>query len=344
MKKSLLVSAMAAAMVLSTSMVMAAPGDITVDGSIAYQYRTNSGSGAGHVIGNADSKKGSRTTILVNGNAQLSDEWSVYTRFAAESAAIGADFKSHAYPDNTQSVAGLDQFGFQYKAGDSTATIGRQALFVGTTGLLYDTTGYLGKHYFADGVTFASKSGDLSYNLVAAKEDTCYGVDSASKNKIYAAHVDYAATDNFTIGATYGKYKYGYKDQTSQVVGFNNWAPAAAQDFNFSAINASYSFGPASLNAEVAKTNLSQQNHSYAYGVNYKFDDANKASVYYYKVEDNGDINGNTTFDNGERGLYYSYSHNFSKSFTGSLFYKHSSYIDSGDKDNSFRATLTYSF
>lgn len=340
MKKSLLATAMAAAMVLSTSVVLAAPGDVTVDGTVFTQYRNNSGVKSDH-------KEGGKTAVIVNAHDQLSDNWSVYARLATEGASTGADFKQgSAYSADTQYVAALDQFGFNYKQDDTTATIGRQAVWIGSTGLLYDTTGYLGRKYFADGVNFASKSGNFSYQVTAAQEDVAYNTTSASKNKIYAAHVDYAATDNFTIGATYGQYKYGdtNQGQTAKVVGFTNWNQNSAQNFNFSAINASYNFGQAALHAELAKTNLSQQNHSYAYGVSYKFDDANSASVYYYKVEDNGDINGNTTFDNGYKGFYYSYSHNFSKNITGSLFYKDSKTVDTSEKNRSFRATLSYNF
>lgn len=348
MKKSL-IAGMTLAMLLSGSLAMAADrdtleaGTVSIDGSASYQFRNDSG------VASAQ-KKGSKTTILVNAAAQLNDQWSLYTRFAMQGASVGPDFKQNsAYSSDTQYVAGIDEFGFKYANGDTAVNIGRQPLFIGSTGLLYDTTGDLGKKFFVDGVNFSSKQGDFTYQLMAGQEDEAYGQNEASKNKIYAAHVDYAATQNFTLGATLGKYKYGSSnivDNQSKEVGFDgyNGALPSSDSFNFSAVNASYTLGQATLAAEYAKTGLATDNHAYTYGVNYQFDDNNNASVYYYKTEQFGDINGNTTYTPNHKGFVYTYNHNFSKNINGSFVYKDGKQLGTNSKDNSLQATVTYNF
>ncbi|MDU2063333.1 MAG: porin [Sporomusaceae bacterium] len=328
MKKSLLASAMAAAVVLSTSVAMAAPGDITVDGNAYYQYRNNSGSTA------AGDKRINKTAVFLNVKGDLGGNWSVYSQFAAQGANGGKDFQSDVYTNDKEFAAGLNQFGFQYTGDTSTVKIGRQDLILGS-GLFYDITGKLGRHSLLDGVTWTGKADALSYQVVAAQEDRSRGDGQASKNKMYAAHVDYAATPDFTVGATYANYKY--KDSSFKL--------GDKQTVNAYAMNLGYSFGAANVFAEYGKTNNSNDNKAYQYGVGYQFDDKNKASATYYKVEALGDLNGNTTFDTGEKGMYYSYTHTFTKAVNVNVFYKDSKNVKNDNiKDKSFRATVNYNF
>lgn len=318
MKKSLIVTAVAAAVVLSTSAVFAAESPVNLDGSIAYQYRNNTETGS-------PSTKFNKTTLLLNANSDLGNGWGVYGRVAAQGGNGGTDFNGAAYASGTQYVAALDQFGFNYKTGDTTAKIGRQAFTLGATGLIYDTSGYLGKHQFADGVTVTGKTGVVNYQAAALKEDIAY--PTVEKNKIYALHADYAVTPDFTFGATFGKYDSGY------VTSRNVWA-----------LNAAYNIGPASFYTEYAKTNMSSDNKAYDFGVSYKFDDKNSASVTAFRVENNADFNGWTTWDLNKKGVYYTFSHKFTKDTALSFLYKDIKDISSGVTDTSFRTTVSYNF
>ena len=326
MKKSLIASAVVAALVLSTSAVLAAEAPVELDGSISYQYRNVKDTGS-------SSKKINKTTMILNANGDLGSGWGFYGRLAVQGANGGKDFNTgaYAYGSTAQYVAALDEFGFSYKAGDTTFKIGRQPLFVGATGIIYDSTGNLGKHMFTDGVTVAGKNGALSYTAAAVQEDNINNADS--KNKIYAAHGDYAITPDFTLGATLGRYEYDHStDGTSRSI----WA-----------VNAAYNLGNASFYTEYAKTNMDTANKAFDYGVSYKFDDKNSVSANIFRVEKNGEFNevyGMTTWDSNNHGAYYTYNHKFSKDTSVGFLYKDIENNDNGNKDTQFRTTVSYKF
>lgn len=323
MKKSLIATAVATVLVLSTSAVFAAQAPVTLDGSIAYQYRDIDKAGV--------SSNANKATLLLNANSDLGNGWGVYGRLAVQhvSNQSPADFNTEAYAPNTKNVTAIDQFGLNYKTGDTTYKIGRQPLFVGATGLIYDSTGYLGKHFFTDGVTAMGKNGALSYQAAVVQEDDIFG--PFGKNKIYTAHADYAVTPAFTYGATLGRYNY---EKSADGISRNVWA-----------VNAAYNLGSASFYTEYAQTDMNTANKSFDYGVSYKFDDKNSISANVFRVEQNGEFHaGMTTWDSNSKGTYYTYGHKFTKDTSLNFLYKDIENITSGVKTTNFRTTASYNF
>lgn len=335
MRKSLITTAVAAAMVLSTSACFAAASDaVTVDGSAFYNYRSNT-----HESLDNDSKTG----VILNFNAPFGEGWSAYGRASFQGSTSNAqDFNSNVYNPNGGSgyEASIDQFGFKYANGDNHLKIGRQDAWIGETGLFYDKTGKFGRQIMVDGLTYTGKSDAWSYKVVAVQEDMNYGgATQVSKNKIYAGHVNYNFTPDFVLGTTFAKYDFD-KAESGIGPGYNY-----NKDFNTWAVNASYNFGATNVFAEYGKTNLDTDNKAYDFGVGYKFDDQNSVSATYFKVENLADMNHNTTFDSHAKGMYYSYTHNFSKNLNVNLFYDDAKDLNNNDQNyTSFRTTINYSF
>jgi hypothetical protein len=341
MKKSLLVTAVAAAMVLSTASVFAAaadPAPVTIDGSITYQYRNNTNDN-GTTPADTSSKKVNKTTTILNFNYDLTSGWDVYARASLQAANGGRDFNTHVYSNDY--AAALDQFGFKYTNGNNQVKIGRQAAWIGETGLFYDTTSKVGREIMADGITYIGKTDAWSYTATAVQEDVNYGdATQVSKNKLYAGHVNYNFTNDLLFGATFAAYDFDKKSS-------NLATTTDPKNFNLWAVNSGYTYGQTTFFAEYGKTNYSTANKAYDFGVAYKFDDKNSLSATYFRVEGNGDINAYTTFDPNAKGMYYSFTHQFNKATSLNFFLDNAKYIDGIDANKnytSFRTTINYNF
>lgn len=315
MKKRLLTAAVAAMITLSTGLVMAAP--VELDGSVSYRYRTDNNE-------NSDDYNAGITRFTLNAKSEIAPHLSLYARFAAEGVSNNAFTAAKDYNGTDNFIGEIDQYGFDYTNKGFDYKVGQQAAFIGGTGLIYDSTGYLGKQDYGvvDGINIKGKSGVTSLDFLAAQENNSVGDD----NKIYALRGSYNPTERLTLGATYATYR---KDDAQ-----NLWA-----------VDAAYTAGKATYSAEYAKSNADSQNAAYDVGVAYKFDNKNTASVTNYKVETNGNINGMTTFDSNHKGFYYGFDHNFTKDTALHLFYRDMSVVDGAANDNtSFRATVSYNF
>ncbi len=358
MKKSLLATALAAAMVLSTSAVFAAAADVDadaaststsassssapsrvkIDGSATFQYRNNSHDGG---MINHDKNQVNKTTILLNFNYDLTGGWDVYARASLQAANGGKDFNTNVYDGDRDYAASIDQYGFKYTHGDNVLKIGRQDTWVGQTGLFYDTTGKVGRKIMADGLNYTGKAGAWDYSVIAEQEDGYYEDVGKSHNKLYVGHVNYNFTPDFVLGTTFAKYNLDKDDSYTHADG------SASKDSNLWAVNTSYNLGNATLLAEYGKSNYDDDNKAYDFGVGYKFDEKNSVSAIYFRVEDNGDINHWTTFDPNAKGMYYNFTHQFDKATSLSIFYDDAKMIsgeDAGKNYDSFRTTLNYLF
>lgn len=316
MKKAMLLAA-AAATVLSSSVALAATIDF--DGQFAVQYRSNTNEDP--ATGNHD---GMKYTFTLNALSQLNQHFDAYARFGAQylsDKGFGNDFAAA----DKNGYASIDQIGLIYKNAGINYKIGRQAVTLGETALLYNSAPYIGNDKFADGVTATLKSGVTDLKLVTVREARDYN----NSNKLYAVQASYKPAKNLKVGGVLAKYDY---------------EDSAKKDTDHWAVNAGYTMGKAGLVAEYTKSNADTQNSAHAYGVTYDFDAKNSASVYAFSVADNGDIGGWTDFDNGQKGMYYGIDHKINKDATFSLFFKDKKTIDTGKNDTSFRATMTYKF
>jgi len=325
MKKGLFITLLVVLFTLVSSVAFADPVDLT--GQVSTQYRFN------NVNGN-DGSHNNVTTLILNAKANLAPNFELYARFGAQGVSgpnqnywSGRNFNSVDYKGNF--AADIDQFGFIYKNSGATYTVGRQGLYLGQTGLLYDDTFLIGKHQFVDGVTATDTFGKVNVTGVIAQEDRI-GTGTNTDNKIYAISGTYSPFKPLVLGATLADY--------SVVNGHST---------NHYAVSGAYTYDKAVFSAEVAGSSATNRNSAYDYGVNYNV--SPKASVFVtkFKVEANGDIGGMTTFDNltnGEQGLYYGVNYKFASNTNMNILMVNDKSLGDGTKNTSFRGTLTFTF
>ena len=309
MNKKYLAAAVAAMLIVTTGVVMANP--VELDGSASLRYREDGYNGTGTI-----------TRFTLNAKTEIAPNLSLYARFAAENLNnpnVGRDFSG-----TKDYIGEIDQYGLLYSNAGFNYKLGQQAPTISGLGLLYDASGYLGNKDMgvADGINIKGKSGVTSIDFLAVQENNTSDID----NKIYSARASYKPAKDLTLGATLAQYK---ESNTST---------------NYYAADASYAIGKATLSGEFAKSNADIDDQAYALGASYAADAKNTLWVYNYKVEDNGNIAGMTTFDSGKKGFYYGADHKFTKDTALHMFYTDRQEIATGIKDTSFRTTVSYNF
>ncbi len=224
----------------------------------------------------------------------------------------------------TKSVAAIDLFGLIYKTDKLTYKLGRQDVTVGATALLYSRPyTNIGKRAFVDGLTVAGTVGAVDVSALAAREDNAAG---EYKNRIYAIRAGYNPAENLSWGLTLGRFQ-------GATEGANHWA-----------VDGTYKFGKGSLTAEYTKASSRANNKAYALVLNYDFDDKTSAAITGFRVEEFGSMGGQSDFDAGNRGIYYTITHKLSDAAGLELVYKDQRTIDGGRKNTSFEATVSYAF
>lgn len=305
---------------LSLSMnavVLAAPVNLTGNTVIKYEKDTATGD---------PSTSGMMYSATINGETDIGNGFSLYARLGAQYATKPSlsDYNLDAYGADRKSVFSLDQYGLKYKSGNFAYKLGRQAVTVGTTSLLYSRSdSNIGKHNFVDGISAAGKVGALDIAAVAAREDNV----GSEKNKLYAIRTGYEATENFNYGLTLGRYQVDGGERT------NHWA-----------VDGTYKVGKHSVTAEYAKSNSNADNKAYAASWNYGFDDKTAVYITGFKVETNGDMGKQSDFDNDNRGTYYGITHSLTEADSLEVVYKNQKFISSGQKNTKLEATFTHSF
>lgn len=315
MKKAMLL-AVAAATVMSSSVALAAD-PVELDGKIAVQFRSNTND----ETGNHD---GSKYTFTLNALSKLNEHFDLYARLGAQyvtTKGFGNDFAA----GDKNGYASIDQWGFIYKNAGVNYKVGRQAITLGETAVLYNDAAYIGNDMMTDGVTATLKSGVTDLKVVAVREARDYN----NSNKLYAVQASYKPAKDWKVGGVLAQYDY--EDTTKSDT--THWA-----------VNAGYTMGKAGLVGEYTKSSADTQNVAHAYGVTYDFDAKNSAYAFAHYTAANGDIGGWTDFDNNQKGMYYGVDHKINKDATFSLFYKDNKNITTDKANTSFRATLTYKF
>lgn len=299
--------------------VSANPVDLSGDVSIKYERDTADG---------ANTVSGTMTTFKLKAEKKLTPNWSLYARLGAQHATAPqlADYNTDGgYKADDKWVVALDQFGVVYTADKMTYKLGRQDVTVGATALLYSRPdSNVGNHNFVDGLTVSGKAGVLDLSLVAAKEDN---PTDQEENKIYAIRTGYSPAENLNLGLTLGRYED--HDQGST----NHWA-----------IDEAYTFGKNTLTAEYTKSNRVNDNQAYAAVWDYAFNDKTAVHVTFFRVEANGDMGGQSDFDNDNRGIYYGITHQLTSADSLELVYKDQKTISSGEKNTKLEFTVTHTF
>lgn len=312
------------------TMTTAAFAEVKFSGDVSVKYEKDTEDGQ-------DDASANISTLRITSEADLGSNWSFYTRLGGQriSKAGFGDFNTSsaddgyngAYSEGKRSVITLDQFGFTHAGKDFTYKIGRQDVAVGTTALLYSRAdSNIGKHNFVDGITANGKSGIVDLALVAAQEDNA--ADNAD-NRVYALRAGYSPSERLNYGVTLGRYQNRADGGEST----NHWA-----------VDSTYTLGKSSLTAEYTKSNSDSENKAYAASLGYDFDGKNAVSFTYFRVETNGDMGGQTDFENGQKGIHYGVTHQFDATTGLELVYKDRKFLSDGIKNTAFEATVTYSF
>lgn len=296
----------------------AAPVKITGEVSVKYERDTAT---------NTEATSAGIYTLKLLGEAELGNGWSLYARLGVQGLSKPGfgDFNTDAYGAEKKSVAELDQFGMIYKKEKLTYKLGRQDVAVGTTALLYSRPdSNIGKKGFVDGLTVAGTVGATDLAVLAAREDNPAGFE---RNKVYAVRAGFSPRENQTLGLTLGRYQDSANGST------NHWA-----------VDGTVKFEKNTLTAEYTKSNRSGDNKAYALRWNHDFDDKTAAFITGFRVEANGDMGGQSDFDNGNRGVHYGLTHKLSAAYGLEIVYKDQKVIAAGTKNTKLEATLSYSF
>lgn len=295
----------------------ATPVQATGDVSVKYERDTAAGE---------PDQSGMIYTLKLMGEAGLGlPGWSLYARLGVQSLSRPwlEDFNREYYGADDKEVAAIDQFGVIYKDKTLTYKLGRQDAVVGTSALLYCRVDGVGKKTFVDGLSVAGTLGAAEISALLAREDNPAGTP---KNKIYAVRTGFSPEENFNWGITLGRYD-------ADEDGTNHWA-----------IDGTVKFDRSSLTGEYTQSNSDTANQAYAIAWNYDADAKTSFSITNFRVEEHGDMGGNSDFDNGNRGWCYSLTHNLRDDASLEIEYSDQREINSGAKNTSLEASLTYSF
>ena len=293
---------------------------LTFSGDVSAKFQRDTEDGA-------DDTSGMIYTFRLNGVADLGSGWSLYTRFGAQYAhePSQSDFNPDSYDSGKKGVMALDQFGFTYQAEKMTYKLGRQVVAVGTTALLYSRPdSNIGKEVFVDGLSFSGTVGAMDISGILAREDNA---GSEDKNNLYAVRAGYSPSENFNWGVTLGRYHYTDGGNT------NHWA-----------VDSTYKLDKSAWTVEYTQSNRSDDNRAYAATWNYDFNDKTGAYITAFRVEPNGDMGGQSDFDNGYRGFKYGVTHQLQENDSLEVVFTDQKEIDSRLRNTSLEVTLSHAF
>lgn len=317
MNKKMLSAVIAAMFTMSAGAALANPVEIT--GKVVIENRqveTATAAGTGN---------GLKEIFILNAKTSVMKNLDVYARIGAEHISnpfAGSDFTGSDYKYDRTSTANIDQYGFVYKNAGTSYKVGRQDVFLGT-GILYDDTGNIGKKGFVDGISIDTKIGDASVNILAAQ------VDQVAKDddKMYAVYANIPVTKDLKAGLALAKYDYANSGSTK------HWA-----------VDAAYTINKLVVSGDYAKSDANSNNKAYSATASYKIDDKNSFYVTNFKVESAAAMQDWTTWWQGQKGYWYSYSHKLTNDTKLSLNYQDSKNIDGSNYKKSFRTQVTYKF
>ena len=312
------------AMLLTGVSLLGAPAahaePVKLSGEVSVKYERDTASGT-------EAASAGIYTFKLLGEAELGSGWSLYARLGAQGLSKPGfgDFSTDAYGTEKKSVAELDQFGLIRKSEKLTYKLGRQDVAVGATALLYSRPdSNIGKNGFVDGLTVSGTVGATELSVLAAREDNPAGFE---RNKVYAVRAGYSPQENLNLGLTLGRYQDSANGST------NHWA-----------VDGALKFAKNTLTAEYTKSNRGADNKAYALSWSHDFDDKTAAFITGFRVEQSGDMGGQSDFDNGNRGVHYGLIHKFSDTYGLEVVYKDQKVIADGSKNTKLEATLSYSF
>jgi hypothetical protein len=283
--------------VISSLNTAAAASPLIFTGSGAIKYESDNADSTG-------TESGTMYTFTLRGEQKISPKFSLFARFGAQYASnpILADFNRPFFFYDSKIEAAVDQFGLIYSTDKLVYTLGRQEAVIGLTGLLYSRPETnVGKTGFVDGLSIRGSIGSVDISVNAAKENNLW----LQNNGLYDIRLGYSLSRNLNMGLTWAQYKYYGADPT------NHWAADATANW-----------GKSSLTAEYTQSNLSSANRAYALTWNYGLNEKTALYITNFQVEANGDMGGQSNYDNNNRGFYYGLTHSLSDKLSLEFIYK----------------------
>lgn len=319
MKKAAVIMMIGISLHLTASAAAAYPLSITGNFGITYERDTSDDQPA---------VDGATYALKLLFEQDLGSGWLVYLQLGGEYATepLLADFSTadEAYGPDRKSVVALDQYGLVYRTGQMVYKFGRQDAAVGKTTLLYSRANtYMGKRRFVDGLTSNGTAGKVELAAILAQEDN----PGHQNNKLYAVRTGYNLSERLHCGLTWGHY------QSSGGIDTNHWA-----------FDGTYNFGKTMLTAEYTKSSSSGLNKAYAVTLTHEFDGRKSMYTTFFRVEQNGDMGGQSGFDNDSQGIYYGLAWELSKTDFLDIVYRDQKLISSGKNNDKFIATISRRF
>lgn len=312
-----LIAVLVSGMIFATVPALAAP--LEISGNVTIKYEADSAA-------NMPTQAGTMYTLTLRGEQKLSPNFSVFARLGAQYATnpVLADFDQTTYFDSTKAVVAIDQYGFIYKPGSWTLTLGRQEAIIGTTALLYQRHAEnIGKNAFVEGLSVNGKIGAVEVSAIAARENNLW----LANNSLYAIRGGVDLAKNLAAGLTLARYKYYGGDAS------NHWA-----------LDTTAKFGKSTFIAEYTQSSLAADNSAYALTWNYDFNGKTALYVTKFRVGANGDMGGQGEFDNNNRGFYYGLMHAFNDRLSLEVVYKDQVLMSDSSKNSKWEVFLRNSF
>jgi hypothetical protein len=312
-----LLAVLASSLILLAAPATAAP--LAISGNATIKYEADSAA-------NTPTEAGTMYTITLRGEQKLSPNFSVFARLGAQYATnpVLADFNQTAYVENIKAVVSIDQYGFIFKPGNWTVTLGRQEAIVGVTALLYERHAEnIGANAFVEGLAVRGKIGAVDISALAARENNLW----LANNSLYALRSGLDLSKNLAAGLTLASYKY-YGGNAS-----NHWA-----------LDVTATCGKNTVTAEYTQSNLRSDNSAYALTWNYDFTEKTALYITKFRVGANGDMGGQGEFDNNNRGFYYGLTHAFNDRLSLEIVYKDQFLMSDRSRNSKWEVFLRNSF
>ena len=297
--------------------VHAAP--VEFSGDVTVKYEADSAD-------NTPTESGMMYTLKLKGEKKIGKGLSLYARLGAQYASnpLVGDYDLGVYGQDTKAVAAIDQFGVIYKNDHLVYKLGRQDVAVGVTELLYHRAdSNIGNNAFVDGLSVNGNIGTVDVAAIYAQENSI----GLPNNSFYAIRGGYNLSKNANMGFTLAQYQY-YAAETT-----HHWAA-----------DGTITLGKSSLTAEYTQSSNNEENKAYAITWNYNFTDKTALSVTHFRVEANGDMGGQSEYDNNNRGFYYGVTHAFNDKLSLEVVYKDQVFLADNSKNSKVEVTLNNTF
>jgi hypothetical protein len=275
----------------------------------------------GKVKGGDDSHTGEQT-FTINFNQPLSENVSLYTRFA---------YRHFSGDDRDKdSIHELDQYGLIYKTSAGTLNLGSQELEFGTSAALVDLT-EVGRKEMFRGANWSSENEYRTINAIVGKVDGRFadGEDRFTNGD-----------DKTVLGLTIGK-ALGDVTVSGEYLHVRDAEdiPGSVYGLGLSTSVDKWDFSLAGL-----KSSASDKNSGVIASAAYNLSDTDTLSATYRNFKENAVVSGLATYDPGTKGVELVWAKSLSDRWGLELSHERISYKNGDPKERVTYIETTYSF